>query len=179
MLLSFAKVIERQMHNKRTWICLGIAAVVLLSLPILDQLISAPVIRVFGDSMDWRSRWLMGLRGVDCGQVQVNGNPNVATSCALQAQSEGKPFRVRYDILGYDSAVAGGIVRTPSGELYALSFDGNPHGAGYTSMLAQRSSKSPCPKPNHLWVNPKGRVNCFQQQLSYPTDLMSPNLEPY
>ena len=35
-------------------------------------------------------------------------------------------------------------------------------------------SGSPCPKPYHLWVNSKGRVNCFQQQLSYPRGLSSP-----
>jgi hypothetical protein len=129
--------------------------------------------------MDWRSRWLMGSHGIDCGQVKVNGDPKMATACALKAESEGRPFRVRYDIMGYDSAVAAGIVRTPTGELFALSFDGNPHGAGYTSLLAQRSSKSSCPQPHHLWVNSKGRVNCFQQQLSYPKSLTSPNMEPY
>ena len=167
------------MRRIRIWICLGITVVFLISVPFLDQLVSGPVIRVFGDSMDWRSHWLMGRHGIDCGQVKVNGDPKMATDCALKAQSEGRPFRVRYDIMGYDSAVAGGIVRTPSDELFALSFDGNPHGAGYTSLLAQRSSKSPCPKPYHLWVNSKGRVNCFQLQLSPPQSLMSPNMEPY
>ena len=129
--------------------------------------------------MDWRSRWLMGVSGIDCGEVEVNGDPAVKTACALNAQSQGKPFRIRYNIQGIDAAVAGGIVRTPSGDLFAISFDGNPHGAGYTSLLAQRSNQSLCPKPYHLWVNPKGRVNCFQQKLSYPQNLSSPNLEPY
>jgi hypothetical protein len=168
-----------QKRKRNAWICLGIGLLVLLSLPLLDQQLSGPVIRRFGDSMDWRSRWLMGIRGIDCGEVGVNGDPAEATTCALHAQREGEPFRVRYDIQGIDSAVAGGIVRTPSGDLFAISFDGNPHGAGYTSLLAQRSVQSVCPKPYRLWVNPKGRVNCFQQTLSYPQSLMSPNLEPY
>jgi hypothetical protein len=167
------------MRKKRLWICLGIAAAAVLSSPFLDQPISGPVIRFFGDSMDWRSRWLMGSNGIDCGRVKVDGDPQTATICVLKAESEGKPFRVRYDVMGYDAAVAGRVVRTPSGELYALSFDGNPHGAGYTSLLAQRSSKSLCPRPYHLWVNSKGRINCFQQQLSYPKNLSSPNMEPY
>ena len=169
----------RQMRKKKTWACLGVAIVVLFSLPVFDHLMSEPMIRIFGDSMDWRSRCLMGLRGIDCGRVKLNGDPKAATACALKAQTEGKPFRVRYDIWGYDSAVAAGVARTPSGEVYAISYDGDPSGQGGSSLLTQRSGKSPCPKPYRLWVNPKGRVNCFQKQLSYPKSLMSPNSEPY
>ncbi len=167
------------MRRKRVVIYLCIAVVALLFLPILINSVSEPVTRTFGDTMDWRSHWLMGRNGVDCGRVRVHGDPKMATDCALKADNEAKPFRVRYDILGYDSAVSGGIVRTPSGELYALSFDGDPNAAGGISLLSQRTSKSPCPKPYRLWVNPKGRINCFQQQLSYPENLSSPNLEPY
>jgi len=166
-------------RKKKLLIGLAIAIVLLFSLGFGQNLVSDPVIRMIGDSMDWRSRWLMGRGGIDCGRVKVNADTKVATDCALKAQSAGKPFRVRYDILGYDSEVAGGIVRTPAGKLYALSFDGNPAGAGKTSLLGQRSTKSSCPTPYHLWINPKGRINCFQQQLSYPKNLMSPNVEPY
>jgi hypothetical protein len=121
----------------------------------------------------------MGRHGIDCGTVGIKVDPREATDCALKAQREGRPFRVRYNIRGIDSAVAGGVVRTPSGELYALSFVGNTSGTGATSLLEQYSSKSPCPQPYHLWVNSKGRINCFQPDLSYPTDIMSPNREPY
>lgn len=167
------------LRRKTLLIGLGVSIPLLLSLGYVDNLVSDPVIRMFGDSMDWRSRWLVGRHGIDCGRVKVNGNPANATDCALKAQAAGEPFRVRYDILGYDSEVAGGIVRTPGGKLYALSFDGNPAGAGRTSVLRQRSTKSSCPAPYHLWVNPKGRINCFQQQLSYPKNLTSPNVEAY
>jgi hypothetical protein len=167
------------MRKKKLLIFLGVAVVLFLLLGLFGNVISAAVIVLLGDSMDRHSQRLMGSHGIDCGRVKVRGEPKTATDCALKAQSEGKPFRVRYDIQGYDSAVAGGIVRTPSGELYALSFVGNPSGSGGTSLLGQRVSKSPCPQPTHLWVNPEGRINCFQQQLSYPKDIMSPNLEPY
>jgi hypothetical protein len=132
-----------------------------------------------GDRMEQESGLLMGNQGIDCGRVKVSGNPRSATECALKAQAAGKPFRVRYDIMGIDSAVAGGIVRTPSGQLYALSFDGDPAGQGGTSDSRQFLAKSQCPQPVHLWVNPKGRINCFQQQLSAPRSVMSPNAEPY
>ena len=144
-----------------------------------DNFASTVVVRVFGDSMDWHSRRLMGWRGIDCGTVKIGADPRPATDCALKAQSDGKSFRVRYNVLGIDSDVAGGIVRTPAGELYGLSFDGDPSGQGGTSLVRQRSIRFACPQPYHLWVNRKGRINCFQQQLSAPKDLMSPNFEPY
>jgi len=129
--------------------------------------------------MDWHSRWLMGRDGVDCGRVKVHDDPTAATNCALMADSQRKPFRVRYDIMGYDSLVSGGIVRTPRGEFYGLSFDGDPAGQGGASLFRQRTTTSVCPHPIHLWVNPKGRINCFQQQLSPPAGITAPNFEPY
>jgi len=131
------------------------------------------------DRMEQESGLLMGKQGVDCGRVPVRGDPKPATDCALKAQASGKPFRVRYDIMGIDSAVAGGIVRTPGGQLYGLSFDSDPSGSGSTSLSGQVVRETLCPMPIHLWVNPKGRINCFQQKLSQPRSVMSPNLEPY
>jgi hypothetical protein len=90
------------MRKKRMVIGLSGAIAMLFSLGFIDDLVSQPVIRVFGDSMDWRSRWLMGSRGIDCGTVEVNADPRRATDCAIKAQDEGRPFRVRYDIMGYD-----------------------------------------------------------------------------
>lgn len=155
----------------------GIALFLLLSL--VSRLFSTSLLPIVGDSMDWYGKWLMGRHGIDCGTVQVQGDPKAATGCALRAQSEGKPFRVRYNVIGYDSAVAGGVVRTPTGSLYGLSFDGDPAGQGGTSLFRQRVSKKPCPEPTHLWVNSKGRVNCFQQQLSPPAGVTAPNSESY
>ena len=141
--------------------------------------ISRILLPIIGDSMERKSRGLMGRAGVDCGMVEVNGDPRAATDCALKADQDGRPFRVRYNIMGYDSAVAGGIVRTPTGELYALSFDGDPAGQGGISIFREALTVNACPQPWHLWVNPKGRLNCFQQQLSPPAGITSPNFEPY
>jgi hypothetical protein len=140
---------------------------------------SSLLVLVVGDGMDWRSRSLAGWYSINCGRVRIRQDPKAATECALKAQSESRPFRVRYDIMGYDSAVAGGIVRTAEGHLYALSFDGDPAGHGRVSLWRQTVGQAPCPEPTHLYVNPKGRLNCFQPQLSPPANLMSPNFEPY
>jgi hypothetical protein len=77
--------------------------------------ISALLLPIIVDSMDRQSKRLMGKRGFDCGRVKVQSDPRAATDCGLSAQAAGIPFRVRYDIMGYDSAVSGGIVRSPTG----------------------------------------------------------------
>ncbi len=159
-------------------VCIAIALLGFLTIG-TDDSFGTKFASRFGDAMDWKSRWLAGRHSINCGRVEVHGDATAATECALRAQAEGKPFRVVYNIVGYDSPVAGGIVRTPDGELYALSFDGDPSGGGGVSLLGQRVGKAACPKPTHLSVNPKERINCFQQQLSPPAGITSPNFEPY
>jgi hypothetical protein len=136
------------------------------------------IVPVTGDAMDWRMRYLAGWRSVNCGRVKVRQDAGAATQCALKAQSDGRPFYVVYNIQGIDSLIAGGVVRTPNGRLLALSYDSCPSGCVF-SIFQQRVSTTTCPEPYHLYVNPKNRLNCFQPGLSYPNNLMSPNLEPY
>ena len=93
-------------------------------------------INKYRDAMNWRGRWLVGRHGVNCGRVGVGRDPELATKCGLAAYASGHPFRVRYDIMGYDAPVAGGLVRATDGRLYALSFDGDPSGGGRTSLWA-------------------------------------------
>jgi hypothetical protein len=131
-----------------------------------------------GDLMDWKSRYLAGFRGVNCGRVKVGQDATSATQCALKANANGQPFRVVYEIQGYDSIVAGGIVKRPDGRIFALSFDSCLSGCSY-DLFKQSVAITPCPQPYHLYVNPKGRINCFHPQLSYPRSIMSPNSEPY
>ena len=165
--------------RKKLLVLLGVALLLFLFLGAVNNLLSSWLVPMIGDSMDWRSRWFMGRHGIDCGEVKVHGDPTTATNCVLKADSQGRPFRVRNDIMGYDSAVAGGIVLTPRGEFYGLSFNGDPAGQGGTSLFRQHVTTTPCPRPVHLWVNPKGRINCFQQQLSPPAGITAPNFEPY
>jgi hypothetical protein len=164
---------------RRIILWIFVSVLVCFALIFVDSMgMTYPLTLVTGDAMDWRSHYLAGLRGVDCGRVKFRGDASLATRCALQANTEAKPFRVMYDIQGFDSGVAGGIVRTPSGRMLALSYDSCPSGCGF-SLLQQRVHVAPCPQPYHLYVNPKGRINCFQAQPSSSRDIMSPNLEPY
>ena len=132
---------------KKKWILIVVCVVVSLLAIGGDDSFGTRFASRFGDAMDWESRWLTGRHSINCGRVEVKGDPTEATKCALQAQGEGKSFRVTYNVMGYDAPVAGGIVRTPDGELFALSFDGDPAGGGGVSLFGQHVTKSPCPKP--------------------------------
>ena len=129
------------------------------------------------DLLEKRSKELAGPNAVDCGRVPIRGNPKTATDCALAAQQAGKPLRVRYDLQGFDSAVAVAIVRTHIGTVGALMYDSDPMGGGGRAREVVYPKR--CPEPVHLWVNPSGRINCFQKESSPPRDAMSPNAEPY
>jgi hypothetical protein len=155
----------------------GTLVVVCLGLGLADWL-SWRLRPKVGDLMDWKAAYIAGVRGVNCGRVKVRNDATSATQCALKAEAEGRPFRVTYEILGYDAIVAGGIVRTPDGRIFALTYDSCPRGCGY-DLFAQSVQVTPCPQPYHLYVNPKSRINCFQAELSQPRDIMSPNIEPY
>jgi len=94
-------------------------------------------VHTFGDVMEWRSRWIAGWSGVDCGTVPIRGNTTVATDCALQAFALHKPFRVRYELHTYDTAMAAGVVASPNGRIYELVFSGGPP-TGVTDVFRQR-----------------------------------------
>jgi hypothetical protein len=128
------------------------------------------------DRLQIESKRLAGPNAIDCGEVKINGDPKAATQCAVGAQKAGRPFRVRYDLMGIDSSVALAIVRTPTGTVGALMYDSDPSGGG---NVGEAVYPKPCPEPVHLWINPSGRINCFQKETSPPKDIMSPNAEPY
>jgi hypothetical protein len=162
--------------TRRRKIAFGLGGIVLLWLLITGR-VEEGIFFIFGDAMDWRSRSLAGWNATNCGTVRTHGDPAAATRCALKAQSEGRLFRVRYNIIGIDSDVAAGLVRTPDGHLYGVGFTGNIFAQGGTSLRLQRVSQKPCPEPLHLYINPRGRLNCFEQRPS--RNIMDENSEPY
>jgi len=129
------------------------------------------------DLLNSQSKQMMGPSGIDCGSVSIRENPKDATECALGAQKAGEPFRVLYYLQGIDSFVGVAIVRTPDGAVIALQYDSDPMGGG--GRAHEMVSPKRCPEPVNLWVNPSGRLNCFQRASSPPQNGMSPNAEPY
>jgi hypothetical protein len=165
--------------KKRTLLIAGFVVLLVVVPGFVPVSLSDAFLSKYGDAMDWRGAWLVGRHGINCGEVRIGQDPGAATNCALNAHAAGRPFRVRYDIMGWDEPVAGGLVGASDGRLYALSFMGDPGGGGRTSLWGQRVDVRSCPKPSRLYVNPKGRLNCFQAALSPPAGLTSPNMEAY
>jgi len=129
------------------------------------------------DLLEERVRKIAGSNSINCGRVKIGEAPGAATACALTAHQAGQPFHVRYDIRGIDSQVSIAIVRDASGNVSALAYDSDIEGGG--GRAHQVVNMSACPRPFHLWVNPSGRINCFQPQTSPRARVMSPNAEPY
>jgi hypothetical protein len=165
--------------KRRILLIAGSVVVLIVISGLVPISLSDAFVMKYGDAMDWRGAWLAGRRGVNCGRVRIGQAPGATTNCGLEAHAAGRPFRVRYDIMGYDEPVAGGLVGAADGRLYALSFMGDPSGGGRTSLWGQRANVQLCPQPFRLYVNPTGRLNCFQAALSPPAGITSPNMEPY
>jgi hypothetical protein len=127
--------------------------------------------------LDSESKRLAGAHAIDCGRVLLDGNPKAATNCALSAQKAGKPFRLRYDLQGVDSEVALAIVRTPEGTVCRLLYDSDPSGGGRRGGGVVFSRR--CPDPVHVWVDPTGRIDCFQKESLPAPLLMCPNADRY
>ena len=113
-----------------------------------------------GDDLERQSRKLSGSHSTDCGRVGNRGDATTANECALRAFRTGKPFRVRYDLHGFDSDASVGLVYTPEGKLYSLSFDGDPSGQGGTSWSRQRVGKTACSEPFQMRINRDGHLSC-------------------
>jgi hypothetical protein len=112
------------------------------------------------DLLEKRSLQLAGPNAVDCGRVALRANPKEATNCALRANKAGKPFRVRYELMGADSYVAHAIVRLPDGTVQALNYDSDASGGG-RRRGAEVVSHSQCPTPIHLYTAPNGQLTCI------------------
>jgi hypothetical protein len=139
--------------------------------------LTAPSVLLLPGDLEVQTKKLAGLEAIDCGRVLIQGDPEIATECALAAQKAGKPFRVRYDLQGIDSFVAVAIVRTEVGTVESLLWDSDPSGGGRSGPGVVFPRR--CPEPVHLWVDPHGRVNCIHEEDSPPKDPMSPKSKPY
>jgi hypothetical protein len=129
------------------------------------------------DLLEKESQETIGPRGIDCGEVLIADDPKTATACAMAAQMAGKPFRVRYDLRGFDSVVAVAVVRDVTGIVAIWNYDSDPSGGGRVGggIIDRRR----CPEPVKLETNSKGRISCFQKASATARSIMSPNLEPY
>jgi len=136
------------------------------------------ILQKYGDGMERKLKNISGSTAVDCGRVKVDEAPQQASQCVMDAFSSHKPFRVRYDIRGIDTALAAGLAQAQDGKIYALSFMGNTDGSGRTSLSAQAKVVS-CPSPPAMRLTASGRVTCFPPSEPKPQNLSDPQMESY
>lgn len=148
------------------YVCMGIIAFYVFGGR--DTGVQTVFVRSFGDVMEWKSRWIAGWDGVDCGTVPVRGNADAATACALRAFAAHQPFRVRYGLQTMDTVMAAGVVAAPNGRVYEIIFSGGP--TGTTDVIRQHAVVNACPVPASLRRIANGRVTCFGPGLSTPAN---------
>jgi hypothetical protein len=137
------------------------------------------IIQKYGDAMDRKLRKISGGSASDCGRVRIGQPPQTASQCVLDSFNAHKAFRVRYDILGVDTAMAGGLSQGKDGKIYAVSFMASPYGDGRITLLGQQVNAVLCPVPLALRLTPSGRVTCFPLSEPKRRNLSDPQMEPY
>jgi hypothetical protein len=121
--------------------------------------------RKYGDGMERKLKRIAGSTAVDCGTVSVGEAPQTASQCAMDAFSSHKPFRVRYNIRGIDTTLAGGLAQGKDGKIYGISFMGS------TPEFAEHVGVRACPAPPVVRLTDSGRVTCFPPSESKPPNL--------
>lgn len=137
------------------------------------------VVARIGDDLDHKLKRVSGSHAIDCGRVRLRESPAAVSKCAMDANSQDKPFRARFDLKGIDAALAVGFARSPEGKLYAFDWDGNPYGGGYTLLFGQRLITIACPEKPGLYVDKLGQLNCIAPDPNYQPSIMDPQAEPY
>jgi hypothetical protein len=82
------------------------------------------------DLLERRRTQLAGPNAIDCGEVKRRDDPTKANACAMRANRLGKPFSVRFDLMGADSQSAMALVRLPDHTTQLLDYDSDPSGGG-------------------------------------------------
>jgi len=118
--------------------------------------------------MDQRLQRLAGPTAIACGHVKVNTSSKNATTCVQQAFGKGKPFYVRYDVVGIDAEVAGGLASNGARSVYAVTFDSmgmSTEGLTDEETMPDGSHTvvTPCPNPVKIRKNSQGRATCFKR----------------
>lgn len=118
--------------------------------------------------MDQRLRKLAGSSAISCGHVKVNTSSKNATTCVQRAFGEGKAFYVRYDVVGIDAELAGGLASNGARRVYAVTFDSmgmSTEGLTDEETMPDGSHTvvTPCPKPVKIRKDSQGRATCFKK----------------
>jgi hypothetical protein len=134
---------------------------VLVTLDLITGFFSFLIVTSIADPVDWKSRALSGNNAINCGHVPLRADNKMATDCVVKAQAARNAFRVVYEASGIDDRYSVGIVGTPDGHVYELFCPMEIPGVG-SSLLLRSVRVRPCATPTHIFINPRGRADCFE-----------------
>lgn len=99
---------------------------------------------------------------IDCGRIAHSQNATPASECALNALTTMKPFRVRFDLQGYEGIYSFGLAGDGSENVYAVE--------DYSllqDMLAPAGSRigvTLCPTPIKIRTSARGILTCLSTE---------------
>jgi hypothetical protein len=119
-----------------------------------------------------RLKQLAGEGALNCGLVGILEKPDAASNCALKARESGKPFFVRYNVLGIDTEQVLGFAGTASGNISSVWYFGAGYSAGEHPSEDERARRvkftdnglisiEECAEPINFRKANDGRVTCF------------------
>ena len=82
---------------------------------------------------------LVGAAAIDCGDFVGGADSRAGVACALDAQRENRPFRLRVTTSGRDSLATTVWLRTPTGQSVLLDEDSGPCGSFACGSTVRRS----------------------------------------
>jgi hypothetical protein len=132
-----------------------------------------------GDDLLERRMKSLAPHAINCGRVEMSGDPHSATECAIVAFRAQKAFRVRFEMADTDPEVAISLTGTNDGRVTTLLFHGDPDGRVVPSLITQSVSERPCPSPVELLQSPGGRLNCFPPDPSPNGSERWPSVKAY
>jgi hypothetical protein len=129
--------------------------------------------RTFGDPFDWEARRIAGLRAVDCvpygkGRRQAER----IAACISTARLDRRGFRTRFNVCSMDSCGAYGLVGSPEGIVYELSFS---VAQGHVTL-----KRRICPSPLGLGASdfPNFYLYCLPEAAANEVEILRQDLKP-
>jgi len=93
---------------------------------LLATLLAVPVCHAADpvpEALSSKLKSLAGPSSKDCGSVSLHESPDAAISCAQEAASSGKAYRLAVEFQGPDSVAWQGAARDEQGKLWALFYE--------------------------------------------------------
>lgn len=145
--------------------------------PLISAQTLAPAQPSPNDAVTAELRSLAGSNAKDCGTVPgQSGDPQSASTCAMQSNQANTPFFVRYDLPVPGTKMAIATARASDGKLYTVQYSDSGYKQAVAGSTLSRDKKiltMPCTA--ELRLASSGRVTCFPPQQNAGNVTVNPH----